>query len=204
MIKAIIFDLGNVLLNWKPGEFLAQNGFHGPELNIILNEIFFSNEWGLLDNGDITTDEAIEIISLKSSLPESKIRAIFDLRLKIITPVDSNVKLLPELKKRGFLLYYLSNFPDDIFDEVRNKYDFFRLFDGGEISARLNMSKPDERIFRYFLSKYSLRAEESLFIDDSEKNAGAAEKTGMRAIHLTEPSMLKLLLEQYLGSAVLS
>lgn len=199
MITSIIFDLGNVLINWKPAEYLENNGFEEPEKSLILDNVFHSREWLMLDNGDITTSEAIKLIGAKSTLPESKIRGVFDLRLKIISPVNPNTNLLPELKKRGYGLYFLSNFPDDIFDEVKNKYEFFRYFNGGEISARLKASKPDEKIFRLFLSKYSLSPGECIFIDDSDANAGAAEKTGMKAIHLERPELLKVKLEKALG-----
>ncbi|HOK25238.1 MAG TPA: HAD family phosphatase [Bacteroidales bacterium] len=199
MIKAIIFDLGNVLINWKPADYLKNAGYKDTEISLILKDVFHSEEWLKLDNGDITTPQAIKIIAKKSTLSESEIRAIFDLRLKIISPIHNNAKLLPELKKRGYRLYYLSNFPDDIFDEVKNKYNFFMFFDGGEISARLNASKPDKRIFRIFLDKYMLKPEESLFIDDSDINAGAAEKLGIKAIHLDSPEVLKEKLEEALG-----
>ncbi|MGB4291530.1 MAG: HAD family phosphatase [Bacteroidales bacterium] len=199
MIKAIIFDLGNVLINWKPADYLKNAGYKDTEISLILKDVFQSEEWLKLDNGDITTTQAIKILAKKSTLSESEIRAIFDLRLKIISPIHNNTKLLPELKKRGYRLYYLSNFPDDIFDEVKNKYDFFMFFNGGEISARLNASKPDKRIFRIFLDKYMLKPEESLFIDDSDINAGAAEKLGIKAIHLDRPEVLKEKLEEALG-----
>lgn len=198
MINTIIFDLGNVLINWKPAEFLKNAGYNDPEISLILNDIFYSPEWLKLDNGDITTAQAIKIIAGKSALSESKIKAVFNMRLKILDPIHYNVKLLPELKRIGYKLYYLSNFPDDIFDEVRNKYEFFRYFDGGEISARLNASKPDSRIFRIFLEKYALKPQICLFIDDSNINAGSAEKLGIKAIHLDRPDILKVKLEEIL------
>jgi len=199
MIKNIIFDLGNVLINWKPAEFLENAGYNDPIKSQIVNYIFNGPEWRQLDNGDITVNEAINKIARKSSLPRSEIKAVFDLRTKIITPINSNIELLPELKKRGYKLYYLSNFPDDIFDEVCNKYDFFNYFDGGEISARLRASKPDKRIYRLFLQKYFLKPGDCLFIDDMSINADSAENIGMKAIHLKEPLELKSKLENILG-----
>ena len=71
-------------------------------------------------------------------------------------PLDSNVRLLPELKKRGFRLYYLSNFPLDIFEEVKTGYYFFKYFDGGLISAEAKFSKPDAALYKILLEKYSL------------------------------------------------
>lgn len=199
MITTLIFDLGNVLISWKPEEYFEKNGYDKAHKEIIIAEIFKSPEWLQLDNGDFTLEEAVERIAVKSSLEKAEIRAIFDLRTKIIFPLTRNTSLLPVLKKHGFKLYFLSNFPDDIFDEIHNKYDFFRLFDGGEISARIKASKPDEKIFRIFLKKHSLAAENCLFIDDSHKNANSAEMLGMKVIHLEKPDTLRAGLEKVLN-----
>ena len=190
MIKNIVFDLGNVLLSFRPEEFFNKNGYEEGTKELIINDIFRSREWLMLDNGDITTTEAIEGISAKSSLKTDEIASVFNLRTKIIFPLTANTKLLPALRKHGFKLYYLSNFPNDIFDEVYKKYDFFRYFDGGIISGRVNASKPDKKIFRILLQKYSLSAGESLFIDDSERNVKAAESIGMKGLHIQAPEEL--------------
>ncbi len=199
MIKNIVFDLGNVLISFKPDEFFYKNGYDEPAVKVLIDEIFRSREWLMLDNGDITTKEAIEGISAKSSLKTEVIASVFNLRTKIMFPLAYNTKMLPELKKHGFKLYYLSNFPDDIFDEVFNKYDFFRYFDGGIISARVNASKPDTRIFRILIDKYSLSANESLFIDDSEINVKAAESIGMKGLHIKKSGDLASEIENVPG-----
>lgn len=190
MITTIVFDLGNVLVSFRPEEYLANNGYEKADRDMIINDIFKSPEWLAIDKGDITTTAAIEKISEKSSLSRAEITAVFNLRTKIIFPLTSNTNLLPELRKRGFKLYYLSNFPDDIFDEVRNRYSFFKYFNGGIISARVNASKPDIKIFEILLENYSLSAGECLFIDDSDINVKAAESAGMNGIHLERPEEL--------------
>lgn len=202
MIKNIIFDLGNVLISWKPEEFLRKNGYKDEERETILNEIFRSPEWLSLDNGDLSLDEAVKRIAGVSSLKTAEIYSVFNLRTKILFPLDQNTKMLPALKKEGFRLFYLSNFPEDIFDEVHSKYEFFRFFEGGLISARARASKPDERIYRILLDRYSLIPEECLFIDDSHANASSAEMLGISVIHLSDQSTLKIKLQDFLGIAI--
>lgn len=182
MIKNIIFDLGNVLISFRPSEYFDKNNYPENIKSKILADIFASKEWFMLDEGEITTQEAINSIAQKSSLNKEEIAHIFNLRTDIIFPIDSNVKLLPELKKRGFRLYYLSNFPLDIFDEVKNGYFFFRYFEGGLISAEAKSSKPKIRIYEILLEKYLLKAKECLFIDDIEINVKTAESLGMKGI----------------------
>jgi FMN phosphatase YigB (HAD superfamily) len=55
MIKNIIFDLGNVLISFKPAEYFEKNKYPENIKNTILSDIFGSNEWLMLDNGEITT-----------------------------------------------------------------------------------------------------------------------------------------------------
>jgi len=179
MIKNIIFDLGNVLISWMPEEYLKKINYPENIRNTIMTDIFGSREWAMLDNGDITTREAIDAIVLKSTLKREEIALVFNFRTDIMYPLDENVRLLPELKKQGFKLYFLSNFPLDIFEVVKNDYFFFRYFDGGIISAEVKLSKPDVRIFQYMINNYSLVPEECLYIDDIENNVRAAETTGM-------------------------
>ncbi len=182
MIRNIVFDLGNVLISFKPSEFLKKKNYPENIRNIIINDIFRSNEWALLDNGNITTDEAIDAIAIKSSLKRQEIALIFSFRTDIMFPLDENVRLLPELKKEGFKLYYLSNFPLDIFEAIRNDYYLFNYFYGGVISSEVKVSKPDIRIYQILLDKYSLRAKDCLFIDDVETNVFSAQSAGMKGL----------------------
>jgi epoxide hydrolase-like predicted phosphatase len=182
MIRNLVFDLGNVLISFVPSEYLKKKNY--PEIirNTILTEIFNSEEWLRLDNGDITLNEAIVSLSLKSSLKREEIALVFSFRTDIMFPLDDNVRLLPVLKKQGFKLYYLSNFPLDIFEEIKNDYFFFRYFDGGIISSEVKLSKPDVRIFKLIIDKYSFKPEESLYIDDIEINVKSAISSGMQGL----------------------
>jgi putative hydrolase of the HAD superfamily len=180
MIRNIIFDLGNVLISFRPSEYLEKNNYPTRIRNIILADIFGSKEWLLLDNGNITLEEAIDSIAKRSSLNKEEIAFIFNKRIDIMFPLDNNVRLLPGLKKQGFKLYYLSNFPLDIFNEIKNGYYFFKYFDGGLISAEVNYSKPDIGIFNLLLEKYDLKPEECYYIDDISINVDSAASVGIQ------------------------
>ena len=182
MIRNIIFDLGNVLISFVPSDYLVKKNYPGNIRNTILTDIFQSPEWKMLDNGDITVPEAIESIAPKSSLNKEEIALVFNFRRDIMFPLDDNARLLPALRKQGYRLYYLSNFPLDVFEEVKNDYFFFRHFDGGIISAEVKLSKPDIRIYEYLIRHYGLNPEESLYIDDIEENVMAAEAVGMKGM----------------------
>lgn len=182
MIKNIVFDLGNVLISFRPSEYFDKKGYPENIKSKILNDIFASKEWRMLDSGEINTSEAIQSIALNSSLTKEEIAHIFNLRTDLIFPIEQNVKLLPELKKQGFRLYFLSNFPIDIFEEVKTGYYFFRYFDGGLISAEAKSSKPDRRIYEILLERYKIIPDETLYIDDIEINVKTAESLGMKGL----------------------
>ena len=182
MIKNIVFDLGNVLISFRPSEYFDKQNYPENIKARILSDIFESKEWAMLDRSEISTSEVIDAIASKSSLKKQEIAYIFNLRTELMFPLDQNVRLLPELKKQGFRLFFLSNFPSDIFEEIRTGYYFFKYFDGGIISGEAKFSKPDNRIYEILVEKYSLVPEESLFIDDLEKNVKAAESVGMNGL----------------------
>jgi glucose-1-phosphatase len=186
MIRNVVFDLGNVLISFRPEEFLKERNYPENTMMTILADVFGSREWLMLDSGDISTGEAIKGISSASSLSMPEIGLIFATRHEILYPITRNIKILPGLKKAGFRLYYLSNFPADMWDHVttreKEKYDFFRYFDGGIISAEARTSKPDPGIYNQLLSKYSLKAEECFYIDDLEANVNTAVKIGMQGM----------------------
>lgn len=179
MIRNIIFDLGNVLISFHPSEYLEKNNYPLIKRQIILSDVFWSKEWLLLDNGDLTPGEAIDSIAEKSSLTKQEIALIFNKRTAIMFSLDDTIKILPGLKEEGYMLYYLSNFPADIFDEVKRGYTLFEYFDGGIISADVHFSKPDPAIFNVFLEKYDLLTYECFYIDDIEENVIVAESIGM-------------------------
>jgi HAD superfamily hydrolase (TIGR01509 family) len=203
MIKNVIFDLGNVLISFRPAVFLDKMGYPENVKNIILRDIFKSKEWQLIDSGYLSTGEAIDSIASWSTLKRQEIIDIFDLRPDILYPLDENIKLLPSLKKHGFKLYFLSNFPSDIFDDIFKAYPFFNLFDGGIISARVKASKPDKKIFEILLNKYSILPKECLFIDDLEPNVKTAESIGMTGIWLYDSVGLDELIEKKLNQVSL-
>lgn len=68
MLKNIIFDFGNVLIDYDPDKILDHYDVNDDERAIFKKNIFGSKEWLEVDAGEITEDEAIEIF--KRKLPE--------------------------------------------------------------------------------------------------------------------------------------
>jgi len=197
MIKNIIFDLGNVLINFQPEKYLQSAGLSQNEVDFVLNEIYRSDEWVELDRGTITRDEALQKIYSRNPSRRELLKNHSDF-MKVLTPIEFNTSRLNGLKEKGYRLYYLTNYHDELFEICFNNYDFFKYFDGGVVSAHINFVKPQPEIYLSLLEKYNLDPRNSLFIDDSEKNTIAAQKLGFQTIHLEDPEDLKDKLENYL------
>jgi len=180
-----IFDFGNVLVDYKPLEYL--NGlFSDAVIADKINEIVFkSREWLLMDQGFLTQKESLEIFCEREPEYKNEIRFLMENVMDMFTPVTGTVELLPVLKKSGHKLYYLSNIQIEVRDYILKNNEFVKLFDGGVFSCDVNIIKPSPEIYRSLIEKYSLIPAECIFFDDMEENVKVAEKEGIKSILFT-------------------
>lgn len=95
-----------------------------------------------------------------------------------------------KLKEKGYGIYILSNYSQELFEKHTKDAPFISLADGVVVSYQIHITKPDEKIYRYLLDKYNLKAEECIFFDDREENTEAARKLGIEAITVTSKEFL--------------
>lgn len=198
MVKNIIFDLGNVVLKYDNLAYLKSKIEDNDKIDKLRDIIFGGPEWIMLDEGTITEETAIEQICRNNPELENDVRNVFDNWYSLLEPIESTVEIISELKEKGYNLFFLSNFHDKAFQVVAKEYTFFRLFDGGVVSYREKMIKPNLEIYRKLLDGYNLKPEECIFIDDVNENIIAGEQVGIKGIHLREASKLREELERYL------
>lgn len=190
MYKNIIFDLGNVLLDFNPREYLKSK-ISDDKLEEVFKAIFSSEEWVMLDRGTITEKEAINNIINRNSTYINEINLAFDNWYDLLKPIEETVEILMSLKENGYKIYYLSNFHELAFGEVTKKNKFFELFDGGVVSYVEKLIKPEEDIYKLILERYKLNPNESIFVDDMEANVEGANKVGIKTILFKGPKELK-------------
>ena len=197
MIKNIIFDLGNVLIAFKPQELMSK---YTEDLNLInefITTIISSDTWQSLDRGTISL-EATKKIFLKEYPKYKDLITFFYNNWKgLFEPIQKNVKVLKKLSNTKYKKFALSNFPEKPFQFVKSQYDFFNLFDGLVISYKENFIKPEKEIYEILLKRFNLKAEECLFIDDTESFCFGAEKLGINTILLTENMKIQSEFEKY-------
>ena len=180
MIKNIIFDLGNVIISFNQNKIISNFTQKEEEIKYICDEIFHAPEWELMDLGNITNDEAIEIINKRNGYKYQKLTENFlhEWYKKRLFNNDV-IKIAKDLSKKGYKLFVLSNMANSTYEYLR-KYEFFSLCSGIIISAYEHVLKPDKKIYRLLLERYNLNAEECFFIDDREENIIAGEKIGIK------------------------
>ena len=198
VIKNIIFDLGNVLLDFDPNSYLEKLGCGGKIKEKLKTEIFETEEWLQLDRGTITQPEAVAIWQQRNPDLKDEIADVMAEWEKMLALKEDTAEILKSLTEKDFNLYILSNFHQKAFDYVSSKYDFFNYFDGRVISADIGMIKPETEIYDHLLDKFNLKVEETLFIDDSKDNIKAAFKRGLRVIHFKDAGSLEEELKLYL------
>ena len=176
-VKAVVFDFGGVLIEWDPRRLYRKIFQNESDTEYFLKNVC-TPEWNLsLDKGKPFKQAVAERIAL---FPEyaDEIRAF-----------DDNVALLRRLAKR-YPVYGLTNWSAEKFALTKPKFDFFDVFDGIVVSGVEKEVKPEPRIFQILLERYGLKADECVFIDDSQPNIDAAKKLGFTAFRFTTPEKL--------------
>jgi 2-haloacid dehalogenase len=176
-INAVIFDIGNVLIEWQPERYydriigedrrramFAQVDLHG------MND--------LVDQGHHFTDT---IYDWAEKYPEwrDEIRMWHDKWIELATPeIPQSVRLLRALRKHAVPVFALTNFGVQNFDYATTVYPFLNEFDRLYVSGRMRMVKPHAPIYQAVEEDCGLAPNTLLFADDRIDNIEAAQARG--------------------------
>ncbi len=190
MTKNIIFDFGNVLVQWHPE--LVYTEYFGDEARAwwFLRHVV-DNEWrGRIDAGEST---AVLTAELVGRFPEYKEAIeLFDQRyFDMLTGEVPGMRELLEEVMQHYEVYGLTNWSMETFPAAREHFGILQMIDRYVVSAAERLIKPDPRLFQVLLDRYGLRAEECTFIDDNPDNVAAARKMGMKGIVFTGADSLR-------------
>jgi len=192
MYKAIIFDLGGVLIDWNP-EYVFNTVFD----DVGKKKFFFDHvctaEWNEEQDGGRTIAEANAL--LIAQFPEWKehIEAYYGRWEEMLGgPIQETVEVFRRLKENKDLKFYaLTNWSAELFPIALGKYEFLHWFDGRVVSGEEKMRKPFPAFYKLLLERYGLKAEEVLFIDDNLRNVEAARALGIETIHFKNADALE-------------
>ncbi|MBR3057861.1 MAG: HAD family phosphatase [Clostridiales bacterium] len=182
MIKNVVLDMGNVLLDYNPDAVLNMFCSSDEEKDIIRKELFNGPEWLMGDKGEIKDKDRFDLVKVR--VPEKYHEALRNCADRwgiCMTPLDGARAFCERVKELGFGIYILSN-ASDLFYDYFPKFLPLDFFTGVFVSSNYLMLKPDVEIYKTFLKEYSLPAEECLFVDDREDNVSGALQAGMNAL----------------------
>ena len=192
MQRNIIFDFGNVLVQWHPE--LVYGQYFGDEARAW---------WFLRHVADLDWRQRIDagesqdacVAELQARFPDYReaIALYRDRWREMLTDeVPGMRQLIGDLKSQGYELYGLTNWSMETFPEAREHFTILQLIDRYVVSGQERLVKPDERLFRVLLDRHGLKAEECTFVDDNADNVAAACRMGMEGIVFTGADDLRI------------
>ncbi|HHA7506001.1 TPA: HAD family hydrolase [Streptococcus pneumoniae] len=197
----IIFDLGNVLIEWNKEKILSKICKNDLEYNLFNQFVFQSNLWIDLDNGKISL-EFLEnqLIDEMGHQYQDQIHELVWNWFNYVDLYDEVYELIKQLKKKNFQIYVLSN-TSSIFhillDSVLSKVS--SVLDGYVISCEVKMMKPQKEIYLSLVNKYQLDIKYCIFLDDLEENVEAARTLGIKAFQIKERKEISNILKDLLN-----
>ena len=181
MIKNVIFDFGNVFIEWNPRRIFRQII---PEKDI---ENFMQTVWR--DEWNSNLDSGISFVEneriLLAKYPQYKEYILYYLQHwyeSLSDEYPESVALLTEVQQAGYATYGLSNWPAETFPPTMEKHPFFKTLKGIVLSGEERVCKPDPKIYQILLQRYRLLPEECVFIDDRQENLDTAQQLGIETI----------------------
>jgi len=182
ILKAIVFDLGNVLIPFDYS--IAVRRLNAIEENLGETFLtFYKANYELhrsFERGDLSKEKFISLMldALSNKIEEETFCKIYS---EIFTVNQNVASLLPELK-RNYKLVLLSNTNAIHKKYGWGRYEFIQYFDKLILSHEVNAVKPEEKIYKAVVEFTGLQPKEHLFIDDILEYVDGAKNLGWDGI----------------------
>ena len=185
MLKNIIFDIGNVILEWKPQLFLAKLLPPNIDVTTFIQQI--TPIWMQYDAGKVDEAGTIDAICKISGISSNIGQEMMQLSRTTLTPAVGSLELLANLHKTNqYNLFCITNMSIPTYLFLQKKYSFWKYFNNTIVSAHVKLLKPDLKIYNLLLENENLRPQQCLFIDDLKENIDAAKTLGLTGIQFTD------------------
>lgn len=190
--RAVVFDVGNVLINWDPENLYKKMIPDDDKRNFFLSEVC-PYTWNLEQDRGRTWEDAINERLEVYPEYEEWIRAYSERWEEMLDgAIEGTVKILKELKEKQVPLYAITNFSNEKFPLAQQIFPFLaESFIDIVVSGDEKLLKPDPEIYGVLIHRNNLQPEALVFIDDSEKNVEGARSVGMSALHFSSPDKLR-------------
>lgn len=176
--KAVLFDLGNVLLAFDFNPAFRALSRHSNLRPAAIEDYFIQSGLEVLyDGGKISTRRFIAEVrrALGLRIGSRRFRAIWN---GIFTPIRGTARILERLKRRGHRLVLISNTNDMHYRHIRTTYSVLQRFDAVLLSFEEGIRKPDARLYRKAARACRAKPREIFYIDDRADLTAAAKELG--------------------------
>jgi glucose-1-phosphatase len=187
MVKAVVFDLGKVLLDFDYSiaarRVAARCKMAPAQLRDFLSQspLLFR-----LELGQVTTEQFYTEICTATGFSGS-MAEFSDFFADIFVPIEPMVQLQAELRRRGFPTFIFSNTNDLAISHIRRSFPFYGNFDGHILSYEHGVMKPDAALYEVVERQSGRRDSEILYLDDRPENVAAGAARGWQVILQESP-----------------
>ena len=190
-VKAVVFDLGGVLIDWDPRYLYRKLLADEAAVEEFLATVC-TPEWNAeQDRGRPFAEGVAELVE-RHPLHAAAIAAYHERWPEMLGgEIPGTVEVLAELRATGVPLYALTNWSAETFGIARERFEFLEWFDGVLVSGEERLIKPDPAIFRLLLDRFGLDPGTTFYVDDAEANVAAARRLGIDAIRYTGHDQLR-------------
>ena len=199
MIKNLVFDFGNVLIEWNSAKILAAF-VKEEDRKRVKAAIFDSGLWAQTDTGQLTLEAAIQAAqTLLDSSYSATVEAIFTHWYETVDVYHQLQEKIFEWAQLGYGIYILST-TSEIFYAVENAglLPMTKVLTGKILSYEVGFAKPDKSIYQKLLTQYALHANQCVFIDDLQVNLDVAKSLGFETILATSEQQNIIAIEELL------
>lgn len=183
----LIWDFGKVLFKWEP-ETVCTRFFLDVHLaKLVCTKLLEHPDWLALDAGTISLKEFIVKGSKRVGISRETIEEFITQHLpKEISLIPETFRYVRLFNDKSIPQYFLTNMSLHVYDYLETRYQISSFFAGGVVSARELCIKPDAKIYEILTSRYKLKPEECVFIDDRPENIAAAVSFGINGIQFDD------------------
>ena len=183
--EAVVFDIGNVLIEWNPTRFYdARIGAEARQRLWDETDIEVMNE--AVDAGAPFL-ATVQAFAAQHPAWAEEIGWWHDHWIEMASPrIEGSISLLRALRAKGVPVFALTNFGDDTFAYAQTQYDFLAEFDRAYVSGRMKVTKPDPEIYRQLEADCGMVPGQLLFADDRADNIAAADARGWKTHLFTD------------------
>ena len=177
-MKNVVFDLGRVVFAQDP----KKSSDEFKKFFSYVQQTPMPQFWVDYDLGLSTLDDVVRELSAYRGVDEAYTRELIMLAISRQETIAPTATLIKDLKRAGYRLFVLSNMSRDFIDFLRQQ-EVYANFEGDVVSCEVGIVKPMSQIYDILLEKFSLDAEETIFIDDRRENVDAAAAKGISVFH---------------------